>query len=109
MIDCYASARATVLVFTTLADEERASNLKLPLRLAIINKRTQEFVGNTVEIGAFQLAQADVIAFPSHRRAFRGLAIVDSFNAHIELLRKSWVLNNPMPNRFTQALLHAST
>ena len=89
MIDCCASTRATVLVFTALANEERASNLKLPPRLAIINKRTKEFVGNKVEFGSFQLAQADVIAFPSHWRAFRGLAIVDSFNAHIELLHKS--------------------
>ena len=31
--------------------------------------------------------------------ALWGLAIVESFNIHMELLRKLWVLNNPMPNR----------
>ena len=39
-----------------------------------------------------QLAQADVVVFPPHWCAFRGLAIIDNFDAHMELLRKLWVL-----------------
>ena len=59
----------------------------------------KEFVGNTVKFGAFWLAQADVAMFPPRRHAFQGLAIVDNFDTHMELLCKSWVLNNPMPDR----------
>jgi hypothetical protein len=59
----------------------------------------KEFVGNMVKFGVFRLIQVDVVVFPPRWHAFQGLAIVDSFDAHIELLHKSWVLNNPMPNR----------
>ena len=55
-------------------------------------------MGNTVEFGAVWLAQTDIVVFSPHWSAFRGLAIVDNFNAHMELLHKSWVLNNPMPD-----------
>lgn len=36
--------------------------------------------------------------FPPRWHAFQGLAIINNFNAHMELLCKLWVLNNPMPN-----------
>lgn len=77
---------------------EDASNLKFLLWFAAINNCVKEIVGNTVESSAFWLAQADVVAFPPRTCAFRG-QIVDSFDTHMELLRKSRVLNNPMPNR----------
>ena len=51
-----------------------------------------------MEFCAFRLAQLDVVVFPPRSRAFGGLAIFNSFDAHMELLRKSWILNNPVPN-----------
>lgn len=74
-----------------LTDEERTKNLKLLPHLAIFNTRLQEFVGSTVEFTAFRLPQVDVVAFPPRRRACRGLAIVQWFDAHMELLQKSRV------------------
>ena len=49
-----------------------------------------------MEFGAFWLTQVDVIAFLPCWRAFEELAIIDNFDAHMELLRKLWVLNNLM-------------
>jgi hypothetical protein len=42
------------------------------------------FFSNTMEFGAFWLAQANVATFPSHRRAFRGMATVHNFDIHME-------------------------
>jgi len=53
------------------------------------------------------ITQADVAAFLPYRRAHRGLAIVEHFDVHIELLCKSWVLNNLMSDCLrTSSFLH---
>ena len=73
----------------------------------------KEFVGNTMEFGAFRLAQVKVAAFPPRwctpGCAFRGLEIFNNFNTHMELLCKSWVLNNLIPNHLCTSSMHAST
>ena len=77
------------------------------------------WLSSTIVRKTLWATQWNLVCFSSHkpmslcffpcRCALRGLAIINNFDAHMQLLRKSWVLNNPMPDCLCMSSLYAST